>query len=141
MAHAAICALLGGKLAVASDLADKAFASDPNNEAVLRAMGAVSARSAQVSNSIPAAKKALEYFTEAREIDPNSANVRNFFLAKKLLWLINQETQGYTRAKIETRLAHLGLPLDNLKPFLKPTDRTTIEHIPKDFICPLTMVG
>lgn len=128
-------------MGIADDLSKKAMDVDPANEIVLRVGGVVAAKKGQNSSSPEALQKAIELMAEAKEISPSSANTRNFFLAKKMLWLSNQEAQAYMRAKIEKVLADNGVDLAEVRPYLRTNDRATVEHIPKDFICPLTMVG
>lgn len=125
---------------VAKHLSEQALKTDQNNEVVLRSAGITKVVEAQTTNSIVPAQQAIEYFTEAKDLKANERNIRNFFLIKKMLWIMNQEIISIKKSKIEAVCKRNGVDSTSIAKYLKQTDMKTLEHVPKGYICPLTLV-
>lgn len=133
-------ALEANNFNVAKHLSEQALNSDQTNDVVLRAVGIIRVHEAQKTNSIIPAQQAIDCFTEAKDLEPNEKNVRNFFLIKKMLWIMNQEIISIKKSKIEAVCQRNGVDSEGIKRYLKNTDLKSLEHVPKEYICPLTLV-
>jgi hypothetical protein len=140
IAQAACCAFLANQPEVGKTLLAKAWSADPINDVVQRCKGYILAKEAQSQGDLSLASQALDHFTEAKDLNPTDQNVRNFFLIKKMIWLLNQEIMNYQQTQLQNRLLNTQRQWESLGKYLKDVNRTAMEHIPTNFVCPLTLV-
>lgn len=141
MAQAASCAFLANQADVGRMLLNKAWTTDSTNEVVQRCRGYQLATEAQATGDLDLASQALDHFTEAKELNPTPQNIRNFFLIKKLIWLFRQETLNLQQLQLQQQMANNQTEWEGVRKYLRDINRTAMEHIPTNFICPLTLVG
>ena len=140
VAYVALTHLFKENLEESMKLINQAVEHISSEDLVYRFAGIIYSEAAKKRNSLSHANKALEYFTEAKELNDYPKNRRNWFLIKKMLNIMNREVMYIKKQKLLLYLNKNEFDLDKVLPYMKNYEPHEIDDIPKTIQCPLTMV-
>ena len=113
---------------------------DPSNPKIHKLAGIIYSNLAKLENDLSLAKLGLEHFVEAKDLEPSLKSTRNCFLSRKMVFFMNRDILFAKQQQIISFLNKHGIEESKFTPFLKDLTSKGVEHIPKTFQCPLTLV-
>ena len=124
----------------AQSMINESLLRDPSNPKIHKLAGIIYSNLAKLENDISLAKLGLEHFVEAKDLEPSLKSTRNCLLSRKLVFIINRNLLFAKLKPLITYLNKIGIDESKLVPFLKDFSSKGVDHIPKTFQCPLTLV-